>query len=246
MSEILQINNSDSGFITANVSNSHNDTVAFEIKFAKDLTISQLKSKLEILTGGNAGTMKVELYKGDNFVTTLSDNDAKLGFYINCDGMRLHVIDNFANFTFDTETVEKFELSNDQYEQRSDSVRSFLKQNRLGKYNEEERQQMEIKRREQAAEIQRRADLCVVGSRCQVSVSGNPTRRGTVMYNGQLEGKNGIYIGVQYDEPLGKNNGSVDGKSYFICQPNYGGFVSPLSVEVGDFPAETFDLDDEL
>lgn len=43
MSEILQMNNSDSAFIIANVSNSHNDAVAFEMKFAKDLTISQLK-----------------------------------------------------------------------------------------------------------------------------------------------------------------------------------------------------------
>lgn len=41
----------------------------------------------------------------------------------------------------------------------------------------------------------------------QVIVEGNPIRRGTVMYNGPLEGKSGIFIGVQYDEPLGKNNG---------------------------------------
>lgn len=36
---------------------------------------------------------------------------------------------------------------------------------------------------------------------------GNPVRRGTVRYNGQIEGKKGIFIGVEYDEPLGKNNG---------------------------------------
>ncbi|XP_064542519.1 tubulin-folding cofactor B [Drosophila montana] len=246
MSGIIQLDNSDCSYIKANVSNSHNDAVAFEMKFAKDITISQLKSKLEILTGGSASTMKVELYKGDNFVTALSNNDAKLGFYVNCDGLRLHVIDTFASFGFDSESIEKFELTNDQYEQRGDSVRNFLKQNRLGKYNDEEMQQMEAKRREHAEEMQKRAERCVVGGRCQVTVAGNPTRRGTIMYNGPLEGKTGIFIGVQYDEPLGKNNGSVGGKSYFVCPPNYGGFVSPLSVEVGDFPPENFDLDDEL
>ncbi|XP_060660682.1 tubulin-folding cofactor B [Drosophila nasuta] len=247
MSEIIHLDNSDSSFITANVSNSHNDVVAFEMKFAKDITVAQLKSKLEILTGGCAGTMKVELYKGDNHVTSLTNNDAKLGFYINCDGLRLHVVDTFASFGYnDNETVEKFELTQDQYEQRTNSVRNFLKQNRLGKYNEEEMRQMEEKRREQAEEVQKRAELCIAGSRCQVTVPGNPTRRGTIKYNGELEGKTGIFIGVQYDEPLGKNNGSVGGKAYFVCPPNYGGFVSPLSVEVGDFPPEEFNLDDEL
>ncbi|KAL7736706.1 hypothetical protein ACLKA6_015565 [Drosophila palustris] len=246
MSELINLDNSDSSFITANVTNSHNEAVAFEMKFAKDITVAQLKSKLEIITGGSAGTMKVELYKGDSYVTSLTNNDAKLGFYINCDGLRLHVVDSFVSFGFDNEKVEKFELSKDQYEQKTNSVRNFLKQNKLGKYNEEEMKQMEEKRREQAAEMQKRADLCIQGSRCQVTVPGNPTRRGTIMYNGELEGKTGIFIGVKYDEPLGKNNGSVNGKVYFVCPPNYGGFVSPLSVEVGDFPPEDFNLDDEL
>ncbi|KAH8398583.1 hypothetical protein KR222_000506 [Zaprionus bogoriensis] len=246
MSEILQFGNSDSNYLKANVSNSHNSNVAFEIKFSKDITIAQLKSKLEILTGGNAVTMKVELYKGDHYLTSLDNNNAKLGFYASCDGLRLHVIDSFGSICFENENVEKFELTKDQYEQRSDSVRNYLKQNRLGKYNEEEMERMEAKRQSQNEEIQKRADLCVLGSRCQVTVPGNPTRRGTVMYNGPLDGKNGIYIGVQYDEPLGKNNGSVDGKVYFVCSPNYGGFVTPLSVEVGDYPAENYSIDDEL
>lgn len=129
-----------------------------------------LQSKLEIITGGSASTMKVELYKGDSYVTSLTNNDAKLGFYINCDGLRLHVVDSFVSFAFDNEKVEKFELSKDQYEQKTNSVRNFLKQNKLGKYNEEEMKQMEEKRREQAEEMQKRADLCIQGSRCQVIV----------------------------------------------------------------------------
>jgi len=60
--------------------------------------------------------MKVELYKGDSYVTSLSNNDAKLGFYINCDGLRIHVVDSFVSFGFDNEKVEKFELSKDQYD----------------------------------------------------------------------------------------------------------------------------------
>ncbi|KAH8279381.1 tubulin-folding cofactor B [Drosophila bipectinata] len=244
MAQIIESGKSD--FIKANVSNSHNDAVAFEVKLAKDLTVAELKSKLEILTGGCAGTMKVELYKGDTCLSTLDNNNAQLGYYANCDGLRLHVIDSFANFSFDNATVEKFELTKDQYDQRTNSVRNYLKQNKLGKYNEEEMAQAEEKRRQQAEEMQKRAELCIVGSRCEVTVPGNPRRRGTIRYNGELDGKSGVFIGVEYDEPLGKNNGSVAGKAYFTCQPNYGGFVSPLSVTVGDFPKEEFNLDDEL
>jgi len=39
---------------------------------------------------------------------------------------------------------------------------------------------------------------------------------------------------------------SFGGKAYFSCAPNYGGFVSPLSVTVGDFPPEEFNIDDEI
>jgi tubulin-folding cofactor B len=57
----------------------------------------------------------------------------------------------------------------------------------------------------------------------------------------------GIWIGIEYDEPLGKNNGTVQGVEYFKCRPNHGAFVRPTKVTVGDFPEEDlFNTDDEL
>ena len=58
----------------------------------------------------------------------------------------------------------------------------------------------------------------------------------------------GAWIGVELDEPTGKNNGSVKGKRYFECKANSGAFVRAERVEVGDFPVldELADDDEEF
>lgn len=38
---------------------------------------------------------------------------------------------------------------------------------------------------------------------------------------------------------------SVQGVQYFTCRPNYGIFVRPAKVTVGNFPVEEIDFDDE-
>ena len=62
-----------------------------------------------------------------------------------------------------------------------------------------------------------------VGDR--VVVSG--TKFGVLKYLGKIHVAEGIWCGIQLDEPLGKNDGSVSGKRYFTCQPRYGLF-SPV------------------
>jgi tubulin-folding cofactor B len=84
-----------------------------------------------------------------------------------------------------------------------------------------------------------------VGDRCQVAGG----RRGEVAFVGRVpELPLGFWVGVKYDEPVGKNDGSVKGVRYFECPDKYGGFVRPDLCEVGDFPEEDpfADLDDEM
>ncbi len=52
-------------------------------------------------------------------------------------------------------------------------------------------------------------------------------------------------MGVQYDEPMGKHDGTVNGKKYFECPNKYGAFVKVSNVKVGDFPEEELDLSDD-
>ena len=51
----------------------------------------------------------------------------------------------------------------------------------------------------------------------------------------------------RYDEPVGKNDGTVKGKRFFTCPPKYGGFLRPDKLQVGEQFVELDDLftDDE-
>ncbi len=55
----------------------------------------------------------------------------------------------------------------------------------------------------------------------------------------------GHWVGVEYDEPVGKNDGAVKGRRYFQTRPGYGGMVRPANVSVGDFPPADIEFDDE-
>ncbi|XP_036916954.1 tubulin-folding cofactor B isoform X2 [Sturnira hondurensis] len=192
--------------------------------------------------------MELELYGADEkFCCKLDQEDALLGSYPVDNGCRIHVIDHSGarlGEYEDVSKVEKYRISQEAYDQRQDSVRSFLKRSKLGQYNKEEQAQREAETTQRLREEQEQASAIPVGSRCEVQVPGQPPRRGTVMYVGPTDFKPGHWIGVRYDEPLGKNDGSVNGKHYFECPAKYGAFVKPSVVTVGDFPEEDYGLDE--
>ena len=139
----------------------------------------------------------------------------------------------------DVSKVEKYEMADEDYEKRTDSVRAFKARNKMGRFNPEFAAEAEKKENEG----QEDAKLISKGSRCEVSVPGQQVRRGLVQYVGRPEFASGWWVGVQYDEPVGKNDGTVEGKRYFTCGAKYGGFVRPAYVRTGDYP-EDLDLDD--
>ncbi|XP_076460999.1 dynactin subunit 1-like isoform X2 [Babylonia areolata] len=78
-----------------------------------------------------------------------------------------------------------------------------------------------------------------VGTRVEVVGKGVI---GTVAYIGQTVFSSGKWIGVILDEPKGKNNGTVQGKTYFTCADNHGIFVrqsqiAALEDQSGSTPA---------
>ncbi|XP_048378611.1 tubulin-folding cofactor B [Stegostoma tigrinum] len=221
-----------------------------EKRFNRSITVSELKCKLELIVGSPASCMELQLFSPDDkFIGLLQQDDALLGSYPVDDRCRIHVIDQsgvkIGEFE-DVSKVIKYEMSNEAYDKRTDSMRLFLKRSKLGLYNEEQKAKNQIELERRVQEEKALADAILVGARCEVVISGQPSKRGTVMYVGQTDFKPGYWIGLKYDEPLGKHDGSVNGKRYFQCQYKYGAFVKPQSVTVGDYPEEDYGLNDEM
>lgn len=224
-----------------------------ERRLQKDLTIRDLKDKLVLVSGASAETMQLSLRSrdGTKLIAKLDDDDSILGCYPVEDGLYLDISDPTMKIDelTDVSKVEKFEMSKEEYEKRDDSVAAFKRRNKLGRFGEADpavAKAAEEEAARKAAEEEQLAARIVVGSRCQVAVPKAPVRRGAVTFNGTTHFKPGIWIGIKYDEPVGKNDGSVDGHRYFDCPPKYGGFVKPGFVTVGDFPEEEDFSDDEI
>uniref|UniRef100_A0A8D0CEB6 Kinesin family member 13A n=1 Tax=Scleropages formosus TaxID=113540 RepID=A0A8D0CEB6_SCLFO len=58
-------------------------------------------------------------------------------------------------------------------------------------------------------------------------------KSGTVHYVGGVEFAPGIWVGVELDLPVGKHNGTVQGRVYFRCPPGRGIFVKPSRLSRG-------------
>ncbi|EKX36616.1 hypothetical protein GUITHDRAFT_165675 [Guillardia theta CCMP2712] len=73
------------------------------------------------------------------------------------------------------------------------------------------------------------AEHMEVGQRCVVD--GNT---GEIAFLGSdlPDLPSGMWVGVVYDQPVGKNDGTIKGKKYFKCQKNHGHLVRPDKVKV--------------
>ncbi|KAI9319494.1 CAP Gly-rich domain-containing protein [Dichotomocladium elegans] len=225
------------------------ENINAERRLDKGWTIEELKCKLEPITGIPIDSCKLSLYQGDLFIGPIDDDSRLVGSYPIEDYMRLHAVDTnphrIKNQYTDVSLVEKFELTDEEYRKRNDTVRAFKERNKLGRFSDEAVQQMaELEQKMQAA-----FETMKVGDRCEVQLGTESEikRRGTIKFLGTTEFQPGLWVGVQYDEPFGKNDGSVQGVRYFTAPPKYGGFVRPNKVTVGDFPEEDlFGSDEEL
>ena len=57
---------------------------------------------------------------------------------------------------------------------------------------------------------------------------------GIIRFIGATSFATGKWVGVELDSQTGKNNGSVQGKTYFSCRNGYGVFVRPAGTKLMD------------
>ncbi|KAI0983483.1 hypothetical protein GJ496_010086, partial [Pomphorhynchus laevis] len=66
-----------------------------------------------------------------------------------------------------------------------------------------------------------------LGQNVQVLTNSINCVMGIVKYIGPTKIREGIWVGVELNDPVGKHNGNAKGIQYFVCKPNHGVFVRP-------------------
>lgn len=240
----------NAGESTVRLTMTHSNLVATfpEIVIDRHTTIENLKDKCRLHSGTACGDMVLQLQDHSGRPVAQLDDDSKMiGYYSPLDGWIVHIHDTnpyslSANGGLeDVSQVKKYEMSDEDYMKRDTNYRKW-KAEKLAKdptWTLEKEQMLKKDPNWKPPEkitdedyMKDLADAISVGQRCEVAGG----RRGEVMYVGKCDHGCGYWIGVKYDEPVGKNDGSVKGKRYFDAEMNYGGIVRPNLVQVGDFP----------
>lgn len=238
-----------------------------ELRLSRAMTVGEVKQKLYQHTGTRPAHMRVLLLRGGAPPGVPLLEDARpLGFYSPAaGGDALRVVDDdphsasAGGWLENVELVEKFRLSDEAYAARENTYAKHREQMRKNDPKWTMNRELAKRRGEGKGATGVEGDLpeidvrdeepgCTVGDRVEVTPGG---KRGLVKFVGKaLQGlPEGWWVGVRYDEPVGKNDGMVKGVRYFEAEMRYGGLVRPSKVEVGDFPPldeeELFGDDDE-
>ena len=234
-----------------------------EIRLDRHMTIERVKEKMRTHCGTGSAFMHLTLLDdAGQVVADMVDDSLKLGYYSPQNFWSIHITDLdphslAANGGLeDVSLVKKYEISEEDYLKREDNFRAWKAEKKKAdptwSMAKEVKMNQDKKRMEKAPtfvpepwvepeakgeeHMAAEAQAMKVGDRCEVYPGG---KRGSVQFVGKIPAiAPGWWIGVQYDEPVGKNDGSVKGARFFRCPPNYGGFLRPDKGVVGDFPEE--------
>ncbi|KAJ5156505.1 hypothetical protein N7492_009308 [Penicillium capsulatum] len=232
-------------------------------------TVFQLKGKLETMTGVPPGSQRLRVKVPGRPEQWADGDDRIIGEWGLGKGSEIEVHDTRPramrpNFT-DLSSVEKYELPSETYESLPNSVLAWKKNQKLGRFDPNALSPEEALRSHVEKDRAEVASRGIALSQRAIILPSSPPhlRRGTIRFvgpvptipvsgpgreleqDGQLPAElQPIWVGIELDEPTGKNDGSVGGQRYFECLDKRGAFVKPEKIEVGDFPPLDDDLDE--
>jgi tubulin-folding cofactor B len=191
--------------------------------------------------------MTLELRDGaEQHLCTMSNELESLAHYGPQEGYTIHVVDSapsslLAQFE-DVSQVEKYTISEEEYDKRDDTFRKFKNQMQAVDPNFMKKPVSVI-----PADFQKEeADQVTVGQRTEIIIG---SRRGEVRFIGLIpELAPGYWIGVQLDEPTGDSDGKVKGRQVFeVTGGNkFGVIIRPKDARFGDFPpVDDFDEEED-
>ncbi|KAG9444081.1 hypothetical protein H6P81_015421 [Aristolochia fimbriata] len=242
MASLLQIPADDS--VMLRVTHSNIKSFSADTRFSLLSTVEHVKEKLWRKCGTSVESMKLDLYDDTGAkVCELADNLRPLGFYSPQDGYRVHVIDldpssvTSGGWLDDMTLVDKYSISEEAYNKRDGTFKKFKEKLASQSSSVHENKTSDNYMEDVASRIK-------VGDRCEVDPG---SKRGVIKFVGRAETvAPGFWVGVEYDEPLGKHDGMVKGKRYFECRPLHGVLVRPDKVKVGDYPERDPFEEDEI
>lgn len=184
--------------------NNGNDII--ERRFPSEIKMEELKNRLELITGASASTMELIFSDTSGNLIDNYDNNKCLQDFIRPGAenrLRLNVKGSEIVQLDDLSNVPRYVMSNDKYSERNDSLLAFKMKNKLGRF-------AETKTKEECEGDS--VSHIKIGDRCQVMVKETQPRRGRVMYIGKIGNLPGKFVGVRFDEPYGKNDGTFENK----------------------------------
>jgi tubulin-folding cofactor B len=271
----------DPTLIIVTIEHSNLNQKHLEVRFPVAATLGDLRHRIYQTTGTPSDDQILQLYQSDGQLATQiapfdTDESTPLASML-ATGYRVHCVDanphsiSSRGALEDTSLVQKFRLTEEEYDARSNTLRSWAKEQvkanpKFTLSSHAALQQAKAAHKkglplppsfqlDQEGNVvpidfdEGTVEHVAVGQRCQVSPG---ERRGCVAWVGQFLDKNkpGFWVGVQLDEPVGNNNGSLGEEQHFTTLPKHGCFARGTNVQVGDFPERSLwdssDDEDEL
>ncbi|KAG5439130.1 hypothetical protein PCANB_001429 [Pneumocystis canis] len=178
-------------------------------------TITHLKERLELITGIPVAAQQLNLSSDKAIIDTdISDIRNKTE------------IDETNTFDNPSEDVTHFQLSDEAYAALPNTFAKWKEMHLATTSDKQILSKINLARQK----IHQKG-ICI-NERCMIQ-GADQTRYGWVRFIGNVKGlPEGIWVGVEYDEPVGKNDGSFQGIQYFTADQNHGSFLHPNKIEM--------------